>query len=72
MTRRRRRFAHREDHPRERLFRHGAQALSSAELVEILLRNGCPGSTARELARELLAEYGSLIGLSGLDRGFLQ
>ena len=79
MTRRRRRppqradkLAHREDHPRERLFRHGAQALSSAELVEILLRNGCPGSTARELARELLIEYGSLVGLSNLNQGFLQ
>ncbi len=46
-------------------------ALSNAELVEILLRNGCPGSTARELARELLSEYGSLIGLAGLDRAFL-
>ena len=72
MTRRRRKLAEREDHPRERLFRHGVHALSSAEPVEILLRNGCPGSTARELARELLTEYGSLIGLSGLDRGFLR
>ena len=72
MTRRRRRLAQRDDHPRERLFRHGAQALSSAELVEILLRNGCPGSTARELARELLVEYGSLVGLSNLNRAFLE
>ena len=72
MTRRRRpRLAQREDHPRERLFRHGAHALSNAELLEILLRNGCPGSTARALARELLSEYGSLIGLAGLDRAFL-
>ena len=73
MTRRRRpkRLAQREDHPRERLFRHGTHALSNAELLEILLRNGCPGSTARELARELLTEYGSLIGLAGLDRAFL-
>ncbi len=71
MPRRRRKLAQREDHPRERLFRHGAQALSSAELVEILLRNGCPGSTARKLARELIVEYGSLIGLAGLDRAFL-
>ena len=72
MTRRRRKLAHREDHPRERLFRHGAAALSNAELVEILLRNGCPGSTARELARELLMEYGNLIGLSNVNRAFLK
>ena len=72
MTRRQpKKLAQREDHPRERLFRHGAHALSNAELLEILLRNGCPGSTARKLARELLAEYGSLIGLAGLDRAFL-
>ena len=71
MTRRRRRLAQREDHPRERLFRHGAHALSNAELVEILLRNGCPGSTARDLAWEPLSEFGSLIGLAGLDRAFL-
>ena len=46
MTRRQpKKLTHREDHPRERLFRHGAHALSNAELLEILLRNGCPGST---------------------------
>ncbi len=72
MTKRRRQLAQHEDHPRERLFRHGAQALSNAELVEVLLPIGCPGSTARDLARELLIEHGSLIGLSNLNRGFLR
>ncbi len=56
---------------RERLFRDGTRALSDAELLEILLRNGCPGSTTKQLSRELLAEYGSLIGLSNVDRAFL-
>ncbi len=47
MARRRpKKLAQRDDYPRERLFRHGALALSNAELLEILLRNGCPGSTA--------------------------
>ncbi len=73
MTRRRRqRPDHREDHPRERLLSMGTQVLSDAELVEILLRNGCPGSTAKELARELLAEYGNLLGLSNVDASYLQ
>ena len=70
MTRRRRR-PDRRGQARERLFRDGTRALSDAELLEILLRNGCPGSTTKQLARELLAEYGSLIGLSGVDRAFL-
>ena len=72
MTRRRRRpEPHYETHPRDRLFRDGARTLSDAELLEILLRNGCPGSTTKQLARELLAEYGSLVGLSNVDRAFL-
>jgi DNA repair protein RadC len=71
MTRRRRRPDRGGDQTRERLFRDGTRALSDAELLEILLRNGCPGSTTKQLARELLAEYGSLIGLSNVERGFL-
>ncbi len=72
MTKRRRPPAQHEDHPRHRLFRHGTAALSNAELLEILLRNGSPGSTARDLARDLLAEYGNLTALASLNRGFLR
>ncbi len=64
MTSRRRRSSPREEQPRERLLRNGAVSLSDAELVGILLRNGCRGSTTKELARELLAEIGGLVGLS--------
>lgn len=50
------------DRPRERLLRLGAQALSNAELLAILLSSGRAGENALELARRLLAERG-LVGL---------
>ena len=51
------------ERPRERLLRHGAQALSDAELLAIFLRTGVPGKSAVDLARELLQRFGSLRGL---------
>ncbi len=51
----------RDDRPRERLLAHGAETLSDAELVAILLGSGVPGKNAIQLARELLRE-----GMSGL------
>lgn len=46
------------ERPRERLLKDGAAALSDAELLAILLRVGRPGTSAVDLARELLAEFG--------------
>jgi DNA repair protein RadC len=51
----------RDDRPRERLLTHGAETLSDAELVAILLGSGVPGKNAIQLARELLRD-----GMSGL------
>ncbi len=48
------------ERPRERLARHGADALRSAELVAILLRTGTKGISAIQIAEQLLAKYGSL------------
>jgi DNA repair protein RadC len=48
------------DRPRERLLRYGAQALADAELLAICLRTGVKGKSAVELARELLARFGSV------------
>lgn len=45
-----------EERPRERLLAHGAQALSNAELVAILLRTGVRGKSAVELARDILEQ----------------
>lgn len=49
-----------EQRPRERLIRHGAQALSDAELLAVFLRVGVTGKSAVDLAREMLAHFGSL------------
>lgn len=46
------------DRPRERLIDCGAQQLSDAELLAILLRTGTQRKSAVELSRELLADAG--------------
>lgn len=51
------------DRPRERLARLGAEALSNAELVAILIRSGVRGKNALQLARELLVQVGGLPGI---------
>ncbi len=48
------------DRPRERLLKHGAGALADAELLAVCLRTGVRGKSAVELARDLLAQFGSL------------
>jgi len=53
------------DRPRERLERLGPQALSSAELIAILLRVGTRGESAVAVGQRLL---GGLGGLTGLHR----
>lgn len=51
----------RSDRPRERLIDHGATALSSAELLAILLGSGNHGRTSLVLGQEVLADaMGSL------------
>jgi DNA repair protein RadC len=55
-----------EDRPRERLYHKGADALADAELLAIQLGTGVTGQSAVDVAREMLARYGSLSGLSGL------
>jgi DNA repair protein RadC len=53
------------DRPRERLAQRGPQALSSAELLAILLRVGVPGENAVQVGHRLLNTFG---GISGLQR----
>ncbi|MFQ5824726.1 MAG: DNA repair protein RadC [bacterium] len=53
-----------DDRPRERLIRFGADKLSDAEILAILLRVGRQETTAIDLARQLLKEFG---GLRGMD-----
>jgi DNA repair protein RadC len=49
-----------DERPRERLLKHGAAALSEAELLAIFLRTGIAGKSAVELGRELIARFGNL------------
>lgn len=49
-----------DERPRERLLSKGAQALTDAELVAILIRVGVKGTNAVEMARQLLKQFGSL------------
>ena len=53
------------ERPRERLLEQGSGALSDAELIAVLLRNGYRGTSAVQIARELLDEKGGLPGLLG-------
>ncbi|CAL1239290.1 RadC family protein [Candidatus Methylocalor cossyra] len=59
-----------EERPREKLLQRGPEALSDAELLAIFLRTGIKGKTAVDLARDLLAQFGSLRALleSDFDR----
>ncbi|MES1949690.1 hypothetical protein S4A8_02485 [Salinisphaera sp. S4-8] len=56
------------ERPREKLLERGAGALSDAELLAIFLRVGVRGASAVDLARQLLAEYGSLGALLAADQ----
>ena len=55
------------ERPRERCLDRGPQALSTTELLAILLRTGPRGKTALDLAGELLARCGSLRGVSAVE-----
>jgi DNA repair protein RadC len=56
-----------DERPREKLLNRGANALTDAELIAILLRTGRVGRNVVEIARDLLKEYGSLEGASRCD-----
>ncbi len=64
-----------QERPRERLIAEGAEHLTDAELLAIVLRAGrgtfkagVPGYTAITLARSLLADFRGLPGLDRADR----
>ncbi len=53
-----------EERPRERLHRFGAESMSTAELIAILLGSGIKGRPVLQLAHEIVAHFGSLRSLS--------
>ncbi len=56
------------ERPREKLLERGAQALSDAELLALLLGSGTKGHSAVDIARSLIADFGSLRELLSADR----
>jgi len=58
------------ERPRERLEHYGAGALSTLELIAILLRSGVTGESVLHLAERLLVRYGGLTGLA--QAGFVE
>jgi DNA repair protein RadC len=49
-----------EERPRERLVKFGEQALSSQELLQIILGRGVAGESVAVTAQKLLSQFGSL------------
>ena len=52
------------ERPRERLAAQGADALSNADLIAILLRTGLKGMSAIHVAEQLLKKFGTLENLA--------
>lgn len=61
-----------DERPRERLLHYGAQALSSAELLAIILRSGKVGQNVKHLAESLLSHFGGLAGIARASINELQ
>lgn len=55
------------ERPRERLRDHGVEALTDAELIALLLRNGVRGKDAIGLARDLVVRFGGLRGMAAAN-----
>lgn len=56
------------EQPREKLMTTGADSLSDAELLAILIHSGIRGRSALEISRELLQKFGGLGGLLAADQ----
>jgi DNA repair protein RadC len=52
------------ERPREKLLRHGADTLSEAELLAILIRTGSGKATAVDIGKKLLNDFESLSNLA--------
>lgn len=57
--------------PRDKLLERGAEALSDAELLAVLLHTGYRNCSALELARRLLTQYAGLGGVLRAERASL-
>jgi len=60
-----------DDRPREKCIQQGAETLSHAELLAILLRAGTPKYSALDIAKQLLADNDGLLQLGMMTTGAL-
>ena len=51
-------------HPGGKLREKGAESLTDAELLAILLSTGIPGKTAEQIAQEILDRFGGFKGMA--------
>ncbi len=51
------------ERPRERLIKHGADTLSSAELIALILNTGIKGESVIMMSQKILMQFGSLKGI---------
>ena len=51
------------ERPRERLQKHGAEALSSQELIALILGRGIKGESVMVTAQRLLSRFGNIMGI---------
>lgn len=56
-----------EERPREKLIKYGAERLSDAELIALIIRIGNRERTAVELSQDILNNYGGLKSLNTLS-----
>lgn len=57
----------RDDRPREKLLRKGPGALTNSELLAILLRTGVAGTSAIDLARQIVEKFVNFRNMSHTD-----
>ena len=60
-----------DDQPREKCIQQGAETLSNAELLAILLRSGTAKYSALDISKQLLADNGGLLQLGLMTTGAL-
>jgi len=56
-----------DDRPREKLLKKGPGALTNSELLAILLRTGVEGTSAIDLARRIIEQFGSFRNMNHTD-----
>ena len=60
-----------DDRPREKCIQQGAETLSNAELLAILLRSGTSRYSALDISKQLLSDNGGLLQLGMMTTGAL-